>query len=105
MPTSDAMVRESRGTARQIERFLDHLAVERGVAPNTRTAYRRDLALYLKYLTARGVTDAGAVQETDISEFLASLRSEEYAPGKHYSDATIAHVLASSKPARKRPCS
>jgi integrase/recombinase XerD len=94
MPTSDAAVRSSRSTARQIERFLDHLAVERGVAPNTRTAYRRDLGLYLKYLTARGITDAGAVQETDISEFLSSLRAEEYAPGKRYSDATIARVLA-----------
>ena len=54
MPTSDATVRSS-GIARQMERFLDHLAVERGVAPNTGTAYRRDLGLYLKYLTGRGI--------------------------------------------------
>src|SRR5438067_9179401 len=94
MPTSDAMVRPSRGTARQMERFLDHLAVERGVAPNTRTAYRRDLALYLKYLSARGIGEAADVQETDISDFLGSLRSDEYAPGKRYSDATVARVLA-----------
>ena len=57
MPTSDATLRSTRGISGQMERFLDHLAVERGVAPNTRTAYRRDLGLYLKYLTARDVSD------------------------------------------------
>jgi len=94
MPTSDATLRSGRGIAGQMERFLDHLAVERGVAPNTRTAYRRDLGLYLKYLSARDIADAADVQETDISDFLGSLRSDEYAPGKRYSDATIARVLA-----------
>jgi integrase/recombinase XerD len=94
MPTSDTAIRTDRGLARQMERFLDHLAVERGVAPNTRTAYRRDLGLYLKYLTSHGITDAGSVQESDISEFLGFLRSEEFAPGRRYSDATIARVLA-----------
>jgi integrase/recombinase XerD len=92
MSTPDASV--SRPLTRQIERFLDHLAVERGVAPNTRTAYRRDLGLYLKYLSAHGIADAARVKETDVSDFLASLRSSEYAPGKRYSDATIARVLA-----------
>ena len=42
----------------------------------------------------RGIGDAADVEETDISEFLSSLRSDEYAPGKRYSDATIARVLA-----------
>ena len=79
---------------RHAERFLDHLAVERGVAPNTQVAYRRDLRLYLTYLSKRGITDPTMVGERDISDFLATLREQEYAPGKRYSSATVARVLA-----------
>jgi integrase/recombinase XerD len=80
--------------ARYADRFLDHLAVERGVAPNTQVAYRRDLRLYLAYLTRHGITDPTKVGEQDISDFLSSLREQEYAPGKRYSSATVARVLA-----------
>jgi len=94
MTTPDATTRSTGRLFRQIERFLDHLAVERGVAPNTRTAYRRDLGLYLRFLEARGITDATKVGEKDLSEFLGYMRSAEYEPGKRYSDATVARVLA-----------
>jgi len=76
------------------ERFLDHLAVERGVAPNTQVAYRRDLKLYLTYLGDHGIHDPTKVGEADIADFLATLREREYAPGKRYSSATVARVLA-----------
>lgn len=36
--------------------YLDHLGVERGLAPNTLAAYRRDLSRYLGDLAAAGVT-------------------------------------------------
>src|ERR1700756_4766050 len=94
MPTSDATLRSSRGIAAQMERFLDHLAVERGVAPNTVVAYRRDLRLYLAYLTKRGIGDPRKVDEKGIADFLATLKESEYAPGKRYSAATVARVLA-----------
>ncbi len=80
--------------ARLADRFLDHLSVERGVAPNTAAAYRRDLRIYLGFLARRGISDPTAVGERDIGDFLASLREEEYAPGKRYSSATVARVLA-----------
>jgi len=48
--------------------------VERGAAPNTLTSYRRDLDRYRDFLAERGVTQAGAVAEADVSDFLASLR-------------------------------
>jgi len=83
-----------RTLARHMDRFLDHLAVERGVAPNTVVAYRRDLRLYLAHLTERGIVDPTNVGERDIAEFLATLKESEYAPGKRYSSATVARVLA-----------
>ena len=86
--------RVHRTLAGYMDRFLDHLAVERGVAPNTVVAYRRDLRLYLAYLTERTLVDPAKVGESDIAEFLATLKESEYAPGKRYSSATVARVLA-----------
>ncbi|MGZ4597512.1 MAG: site-specific tyrosine recombinase XerD [Actinomycetes bacterium] len=54
--------------------YLDHLAVERGLAANTLASYRRDLRRYVAHLQGRGVTGAEAVGEQDVSDFLLSLR-------------------------------
>jgi integrase/recombinase XerD len=54
--------------------FLDHLAVERGVATNTLHAYRRDLARYLDYLAAREVGSVADVDALTVSGFLGYLR-------------------------------
>jgi integrase/recombinase XerD len=54
--------------------YLDHLSVERGLAPNTLLSYRRDLRRYAAHLAARGVPTPAAVGERDVSEFLLSLR-------------------------------
>ncbi len=62
---------------RSVAGYLDHLAVERGLAPNTLAAYRRDLARYLAHLTARGIADPAAVREADVSDFLAAIRTGE----------------------------
>ncbi len=55
--------------------YLDHLAVERGVAANTLSSYRRDLQRYLDYLDARGVTSLADVGAATVGEFLAHLRA------------------------------
>jgi len=62
--------------------WLDHLRVERGAADNTLTSYRRDLARYGLFLNARGISDPTVVCESDVTEFLASLREggPEHAP-------------------------
>ncbi|WP_281281641.1 site-specific tyrosine recombinase XerD [Blastococcus colisei] len=54
--------------------YLDHLTVERGLAPNTIASYRRDLRRYAEYLAAAGVRGLGEVAESDVSGFLAALR-------------------------------
>jgi integrase/recombinase XerD len=60
--------------AGQVQGYLDHLAIERGVAANTLSSYRRDLRRYAEHLTSRAVADLGAVTEVDVSEFLVALR-------------------------------
>lgn len=58
----------------QIQGYLDHLSIERGVAANTLSSYRRDLRRYAEHLTGRGIADLRAVGETDVSDFLVVLR-------------------------------
>ncbi|MDH6199333.1 integrase/recombinase XerD [Mycobacterium frederiksbergense] len=58
----------------QIQGYLDHLTIERGVAANTLSSYRRDLRRYAGHLTQRGIDDLAKVTEVDVSEFLVALR-------------------------------
>lgn len=58
----------------QVQGYLDHLTIERGVAANTLSSYRRDLRRYSEHLILRGVDDLTKVTETDVSEFLVALR-------------------------------
>ncbi|MGE2728952.1 site-specific tyrosine recombinase XerD [Mycolicibacterium vaccae] len=58
----------------QLQGYLDHLAIERGVAANTLSSYRRDLRRYAEHLTARGIDDLAVVAEDDVSDFLVALR-------------------------------
>jgi integrase/recombinase XerD len=55
--------------------YLDHLTVERGLAVNTLSAYRRDLDRYLTTLTASGVVDLSEVATTHIAGYVAGLRA------------------------------
>ncbi len=58
----------------QLQGYLDHLTIERGVAKNTLSSYRRDLLRYSKHLSDRGIHDLAKVGEDDVSEFLVALR-------------------------------
>ena len=61
--------------SRAIQTYLDHLAVERGVAANTLLSYRRDLARYLTFCQDRGLGDPAQVVPADVTDFLAELRT------------------------------
>jgi integrase/recombinase XerD len=58
----------------QLQGYLDHLTIERGVAANTLSSYRRDLSRYSQHLLDRGIHDLAKVGEDDVSEFLVALR-------------------------------
>jgi len=55
------------------EEFLSWLAVERGRAANTVSAYRRDLTSYEEWLASRGCS-LEEVTESDVEEYIAALR-------------------------------
>ncbi len=59
---------------RAVRTYLDHLGVEKGLAANTLSSYRRDLRRYLAHLDACGVEDLDAVREETVTAFLVSLR-------------------------------
>ena len=56
------------GAARHIEAFLEMLGAERGAAPNTIDAYRRDLEDFGAFLQGRGLS-LGAAASGDISGY------------------------------------
>ena len=60
--------------AEVVRSYLDHLAVERGVAANTLSAYRRDIGRYLEYLDAAGIASIADVDAATVGGFLAYLR-------------------------------
>jgi integrase/recombinase XerD len=64
----------AEGLRRAARQYLDHLTVERGLATNTLSSYRRDLDRYLAALAARGVTDLDEVTAGHVSAHLAALR-------------------------------
>jgi integrase/recombinase XerD len=69
--------------------FLDSLAVERGLSPNTISAYQRDLREHLAFLVSRGVRDLAAVDESHLIVYLGRLRRSGTAP------ATVMRKLSS----------
>ena len=76
-----------------MQAYLDHLAVERGLARNTLSSYRRDLARYVDNLRGRGIHRLSEATEEDVAGFLAALRKgDEQHPPLRASSAARAVV-------------
>jgi integrase/recombinase XerD len=67
-------LKEGSGVEQLIDAFLDHLMVERGLATNTRAAYRDDLAQFADFLRHRGIQHLNAVQRQQVTEYLLHRR-------------------------------
>lgn len=73
--TARSAAEELRSTpaGRAIGSYLQHMAVERGLAVNTLDAYRRDLLRYARFLAARGVEDITRITRHDVTAFAQSI--------------------------------
>ena len=60
-----------------IDRFLQYLRIEKGVADNTVQSYKHDLAMYREHLGTLGLLEA---QRADVSKFLKFLYARQLKP-------------------------
>lgn len=60
---------------RTVGEYLSHLAVERGLADNTLSSYRRDLRRYGDFMVARGRSAPADIGQDDVTAFVAALRA------------------------------
>jgi len=85
----------AEGLAGEAERYLDHLAVERGLSENTLLAYRRDLRRYVGFLGDRDVDEPRAVDEGTVRSFVASLSASTHGPDDApYRATSVARTLS-----------
>jgi integrase/recombinase XerD len=81
--------------AKQIQRFLDHLTVERGLSPHTIAAYRRDLERYAAFLRERGISDGRRVDERAVAAHVATVSASTHGDGKPYRATSVVRALSS----------
>ena len=86
-----------QGSARvmnELNDFLTHLIIERGLSPNSYEAYRRDLTSYKDHLDRRGIASFSVATRQDVQGFIAYLRRRGLAPSsiaRHVSAVRIFH--------------
>ncbi|MDQ6650436.1 MAG: site-specific tyrosine recombinase XerD [Actinomycetota bacterium] len=74
-PSAVALAAPAGELAEVLRGYLDHLAIERGLATNTLLSYRRDLRRYLAFLATAGHSALAEVTEADVAGFLTGLRT------------------------------
>ena len=74
-----------------LKEFLNYLTVERGLSKNTISSYGTDLAHFIVYLGAKGVSDIDRLKRQEIMNYLLSLKE------KDISSNSISRALVSIK--------
>lgn len=80
--------------ARAIDRYVRHIALERGRSPHTVAAYRRDLHRYAAFVAGLGRDEPADITAADVSAFVIALREpgDGAAP---VSASSVARMLSS----------
>lgn len=74
-----------------VEEFLNYLSVERGLAVNSISSYRRDLNNYIKYLEKNKIGSFNETKRNNITNFMLYLKD------KGLSSSSIARALVATK--------
>ncbi|WP_280680009.1 site-specific tyrosine recombinase XerD [Cryobacterium sp. CG_9.6] len=74
-----------------VDAYLRHVSIERGLAANTVSAYRRDLTLYVAWLEQLPVVALSEITSAHVSAFVRYLGTREESP---LTSASIARVLS-----------
>ena len=90
-----AVAEQAIASVPALDVYLDHLRAERGLAPNTVAAYRRDLAVYARYLTERGIDEVREVTTEDVEAFVGWMRDQVSASGRPYAPSSVARTVVS----------
>ncbi len=79
-----------------VGRYLDHLAVERGLSAHTLDAYRRDLGRYVAFLRSRSTIDPSDIDDGLVRSFVASVSASTHGPDERpYRATSVARTLSS----------
>ncbi|WP_284979467.1 site-specific tyrosine recombinase XerD [Arthrobacter sp. fls2-241-R2A-200] len=70
---ADSTTRQATAVDRAVTDYLQHVGVERGLAANTLSAYRRDLARYSNFLAGQGVERPDGVTRHHVTAFVQAL--------------------------------
>lgn len=85
-----------------VEAYLNHLAIERGLAANTLASYRRDLERYSTYLASVGIIDPKNITKKHVRDFVADCATPPREEGgKALSQRSIARVVSGVRGAHK----
>lgn len=80
----------------QVNVYLNHLTIERGLSDNTMAAYRRDLRRYLTYLAQERVSDVDNISAHHVTGFLQALSSGSHHMGQ-LADSSINRTLIAAR--------
>lgn len=84
------------GLRRPVQRYLQHLTVERGLSDNTLASYGRDLNRYTAFLVGdRGLTDVRDITTDDVRDYLQYLARPTVDGGCGLSTRSVARGIVS----------
>lgn len=86
---------------RGVEQYLQHIAVERGLSSNTQSAYRRDLARYVRYLHTLGAVSPEQVTKEAVAGYSQWLHRDAEGAGAQLKAGSVTRMLSAVRSLHK----
>lgn len=82
------------GFFEDLQGFLAHVELEKGLSPHTLVGYEQDLVQCARYLESAGVAQWSDVQGEQVADWIQSLSLDEYTPASLARKLTAVRILA-----------